>query len=74
MIKHKKEKNLKLRPDEEFTELPWEHDAKLLFALFHPQVLVQIAHGTINAQKLAQDELASRGLNHEGKWLGLTDY
>ena len=73
MIKHKKEKNLKLLPDEEFMELPGEHDTKLLFALFHPQVLVLIANGAINVKKLAREELELRGLNQEGKWLGLNN-
>lgn len=44
--------------------------AAAIFNLAAVEVLLLIAGGRISANKLAREQLAARGLNHEGKWIG----
>lgn len=41
-----------------------------LFSTTWTELLVAIANGSIDARALAQKELANRGLNQEGNWVG----
>ena len=43
---------------------------KYLFSTTHRELLVQIANGRLKVKKLARKELAHRGLNKEGFWIG----
>lgn len=41
-----------------------------LFNTTNTSLLVQIAKGEVDAEELAKKELANRGLNNDGKWVG----
>ena len=41
-----------------------------LFSNTWTELLVAIANGSVDAQQLAKQELANRGLNQEGTWVG----
>ena len=41
-----------------------------MFQMIHTDLLCKAARGEIDLQQLAKDELASRGLDWSGKWVG----
>lgn len=41
-----------------------------LFSTTFTDLLIQIANGSINAKELANQELANRGLDQNGLWIG----
>jgi hypothetical protein len=45
-------------------------DEALLLQGAHTQLLVAVARGDIDLNQLAREELASRGLNTGGQWVG----
>lgn len=45
-------------------------DEALLLQSAHTEILVAAAAGTIDLQQMAREELASRGLEQEGRWVG----
>jgi hypothetical protein len=49
-----------------------ELNPQYLFNLTATELLVQIANGTIDAKKIASQQLQSRGLNLKGVWVGFT--
>lgn len=51
-------------------ELPDDLNPEYLFSLTHSKLLCKIATGEINAKHLARKQLADRGLDLEGKWIG----
>lgn len=51
-------------------ELPDDENPQLLFSCTHTQLLVQIANGMIDPVASAKAELANRGLNLNGEWVG----
>ena len=53
-------------------ELPDELHPIYLFSTTATSLLVQIVKNEIDAQKLAEQELQRRGLNHEGSWVGFS--
>lgn len=46
------------------------HPDKNVICLFDTDILVGVANGNIDLNKLALKELENRGLNKEGKWVG----
>lgn len=48
-------------------------DETLIYSLVHMDVLLAIAAGKIDARALAAEELANRGVNEAGKWVGFED-
>lgn len=51
-------------------ELIDELNPKYLFTLTYTDLLVQICHGQINPVELAENELAQRGLDVSGRFVG----
>lgn len=47
-----------------------ELNPDFLFSLTFTELLSKVAKGEINAQQLAKQELANRGLDTDGKWIG----
>lgn len=47
-----------------------ETNPQLMFNSTHTELLIKIANGEIDAQKLAAQQLASRGLDAAGEWVG----
>jgi len=45
-------------------------DEALLLQSAHTEILVAAAKGTIDLQQMAREELASRGLEQDGRWVG----
>jgi hypothetical protein len=41
-----------------------------LFNTVHTELLLKLATGAVNAQKLACKNMASRGLGRNGEWIG----
>jgi hypothetical protein len=65
-------KNLtKLMQEKDKERIPDDMNPNYLFNRTHVDLLVQIANGTLRTKRLALNELANRGLNHEGLWVGI---
>lgn len=47
-----------------------EQNPKLIFNLTDTELLIKIANGEIDAKELAKVQLANRGLNEKGEWVG----
>ena len=52
------------------TELPDELTPKYLFQTTSNEILSQIAIGKVNPVELAKRELANRGFDANGEWVG----
>lgn len=72
-------KSTKLSPAEEGEAaarrdafVPGEDDLNptFLFQGTHIDLLLQCANGEFNLRKMARDEVANRGLNLKGEWIG----
>ena len=48
-------------------------DPNFLFQSTHMELLLKVANGKIDAKRAAQDEVANRGYNLKGKWVGMGD-
>ena len=48
-------------------------DPNFLFQSTHMELLLKIANGKIDAKRAAQDEVANRGYDLKGKWVGMGD-
>tara|TARA_A100001201_G_scaffold15001_2_gene18201 strand:+ start:319 stop:531 length:213 start_codon:yes stop_codon:yes gene_type:complete len=46
-------------------------DPQFLFQSTHMELLLKVANGKIDAKRAAQDEVANRGYDLKGKWVGL---
>lgn len=53
-----------------FTNNDDDKNPQFLFQLTFTELLIKVASGEIDAKKIATQELNSRGLNLEGKWVG----
>ena len=47
-----------------------DKNPNLMFNRIDTELLVKIASGEIDAQELARMQLANRGLNESGEWVG----
>ena len=47
-----------------------EQNPNLIFNLTDTELLIKIANGEIDAKELAKAQLANRGLNEKGEWVG----
>jgi hypothetical protein len=47
-----------------------ELDPRYLFSLTHSQLLVEALKGEFDIRYMVRRELANRGLDNEGKWIG----
>ncbi|MEE1946395.1 hypothetical protein VRU48_14825 [Pedobacter sp. KR3-3] len=50
--------------------IPDEQNPLFVFSLTHPYLLAKLAYGEIDPVQFAKRELAQRGLDREGKWIG----
>lgn len=50
-----------------------ETNAKYLFSTTHTELLTAIANDEIDAKLMAEIELANRGLNARGEWVGFEE-
>jgi hypothetical protein len=57
----------------EEVEIADDLNPAFIFSLTKMDLLVQIANGSIDALQLAKDELANRGLNLKGEWVGFSN-
>ena len=48
-------------------------DPQFLFQSTHMELLLKVANGKIDAKRAAQDEVANRGYDLKGKWVGMGD-
>ena len=48
-------------------------DPNFLFQSTHMELLLKVANGKIDAKRAAQDEVANRGYDLKGKWVGMGD-
>ena len=48
-------------------------DPNFLFQSTHMELLLKVANGKIDAKRGAQDEVAKRGYDLKGKWVGMGD-
>ena len=48
-------------------------DPNFLFQSTHMELLLKVANGKIDAKRSAQDEVANRGYDLKGKWVGMGD-
>ena len=48
-------------------------DHNFLFQSTHMELLLKVANGKIDAKRAAQDEVANRGYDLKGKWVGMGD-
>ena len=48
-------------------------DPNFLFQSTHMELLLKVANGKIDAKRAAQDEIANRGYDLKGKWVGMGD-
>lgn len=53
-------------------ELPDNLNPAFIFSLTATELLLEIAAGRIDAQALARQELADRGVDATGAWVGFT--
>ncbi len=49
-----------------------ELNPRFMFSLTHTELLSAIANGKINPVEYAKRELANRGLNNDGRWIGFS--
>ena len=60
-----------MQPSESIAQdLGIPHDDVLIFGSMHTKLLSAAAKGEIDLNQLAQFELANRGLDLDGKWVG----
>jgi hypothetical protein len=64
------EHKIKKQHRKENPNLPDDLNPDFLFSTTRTEILVQIANKDINPREIAKEELAARGLNKEGKWVG----
>ncbi|HOJ19591.1 MAG TPA: hypothetical protein PLT92_13600 [Ignavibacteriaceae bacterium] len=50
--------------------LPDDLNPRYLFSTIHKDLLIQVLNNKIDLQYLVKKELANRGLNAEGLWIG----
>ena len=50
--------------------IPDEENPRFIFSLTHTSLLLDIAEGKIDSVELAKREIAARGLDKDGKWIG----
>ena len=48
-------------------------DPNFLFQSTHMELLLKVANGKIDAKRAALDEVANRGYDLKGKWVGIGD-
>lgn len=53
--------------------LPDELNPKFIFSLTHTDLLVKVIRGEIDLLALVRSELANRGLDRDGKWVGFDE-
>ena len=65
-------KNLgrKVTIPENDVELSDELNPQYMFALTYTELLVKALNGEIDLEMLARQEMANRGLDKDGKWVG----
>lgn len=51
-------------------ELDDDKNPAYLFTGIHTELLIKALSGEINLQELAKKEMANRGLDHDGNWIG----
>lgn len=54
-------------------ELEDDNNPLYVFSSTHTELLLAIATGKIDAKELAREEMANRGLDDNGKWIGFSD-
>ncbi len=52
------------------TDIPDELNPDYLFQIIHTDLVCQIANRKLDVAKLAKKEMANRGLDQYGKWIG----
>jgi len=55
---------------QELNEISDEENPEFMFQTMHMKLVIAIANGKINAKKAALEELANRGYDKNGKWVG----
>ena len=50
-----------------------DYDPRFMFSMTKTGMLVAAVRGEINIAQLVKDELANRGLNWKGEWIGFED-
>lgn len=56
------------------TQTPDNLNPAYIFQAAEKELLIKLANGTLNAQELATKELANRGLDTTGKWVGFKSH
>jgi len=56
--------------EQELNEISDEENPEFMFQTMHMKLVLAIANGKINAKKAALEELANRGYDKNGKWVG----
>lgn len=54
-------------------DVPDEKNPAYMFGMTHSALLVAAVRGEIDINQLVKDELANRGLNWKGEWIGFED-
>ena len=63
--------NILERIDNHVNEMKDEDNPKYMFQTFNTKLLMKIAIGIIDTQKVAQRTLSEQGIGKKGKWVGL---
>ena len=51
--------------------IPDDENPDYLFSLTHNSLLLDVVNGHVDLQELARKELNARGLDKNGRWIGL---
>ncbi len=70
MFKYDRKTFLPTDQRQELNEISDEENPEFMFQTMHMKLVIAIANGKINAKKAALEELANRGYDKNGKWVG----
>ena len=62
--------NILEKLDNHLNEMRDEDNPKFMFQTFNTKLLMKIAKGMLDTQKIAQKTLADEGIGKKGKWVG----